>query len=746
MRIPFSLKVLATAITATMSGLAIADSPAATNKVEEITVTAQKREQSILDVPVTITAFSGKTLEEFGIDRFDELSDFVPGLVVQQQSINNNGYVIRGITSDDGASESAPRVSVYLNGADVSRSRASYFEVYDMERVEVVKGPQATLFGTAASIGAISFITNKPSQEFESEFRVGTGNFGMQEVGGFINGGNDLIQARLAFVVKERDGYVENNSDEGDLNGFDRTAFRPSIRITPNDSLTIDFVYNHEEADDPGTGFVNESLLYTDRAFLSVADDPILGATEVGIDRETDDYNLTVDWEVSDSASITYIGSHREYESLEPFDADGISLQFLSFAEEAFGDQSSHELRLNLKGNKLNGFVGLSYFEEDASQRIPFATEEGLFLSCAGALAAAGITGCDLNATATLTGGAVSSLNYASNALNSAENDSLSVFGDLSYAVTDKLEVTAGVRFVDESRESSYTSNVPDSVLLAGIGVQSNLFGGAVLNTDGETISDTSDNTAILPRLNVLYQINDTNNVYGTISMGERSEVLDVSSGAAVIAPAEEVINYEVGVKGTAADSKLSYSASLFYQDYENFQVNVFDQGSGRNLTENAGTATNIGVEADAKWALSDAITVLANIAYIDASIDDDESNGTYAGNRFRLQPEWTGAVGYMFNTAVTDEINLTSSGAWTYRSSTFFDIENRFEEDAVDLLNLRVGVAAQDDNWEVNVFGTNLLDEEYIMDGGNTGASFGLPTYIEGAPRMYGIEAVKRF
>ena len=225
--------------------------------LEEIIVTAQKREQSIQEVPITVSALSGEFLETLGISRFDELSELIPGLVVQQQSVNNNGYVIRGITSDDGEASSAPRVSVYLNGADVSRSRGSFFEVYDIERVEVVKGPQSTLFGTAASIGAISFITNKPSEELSGEVKASAGNFGFLEIGGYVNGGNQQVQGRFAFVNRERDGYVNNIAGD-DLNGFDRTSYRGSVRFTPNDNFKIDLVVTHDEANDSGT-----CLLYT---------------------------------------------------------------------------------------------------------------------------------------------------------------------------------------------------------------------------------------------------------------------------------------------------------------------------------------------------------------------------------------------------------------------------------------------------------------------------------------------------
>ncbi|MFC6633999.1 TonB-dependent receptor [Microbulbifer taiwanensis] len=714
--------------------------------LEEIIVTAQKREQSIVDVPLTISSLDRETLKDLGIDRFDSLSDMVPGLVVQQQSVNNNGYVIRGITSDDGSAPGAARVSVYLNGTDVSRSRASYFEVYDMERIEVVKGPQSTLFGTAASIGAMSFITAKPQREFASALTVGGGDYAMRKIEGMVTGGGETLQGRLAFVSRERDGYIENTSGEADLNGYERFAYRPSLRIAPNESLTIDLVYNYDKAEDPGTAFVNEAFLFTDDAALSVPDNDVLGMDDIGVDRTVKDFNATVSWELSDSLALTYIGAQREYDSLEAFDADGTGYEMLNFSEEATGDQSSHELRLNFSGERINGFVGASYFQEEAEQFVGFASEEGLFLSCAGALALAGIESCNGDATALLTGGLVSALPYESYYANGADNSSLNLFADVSYLITPELEATVGARLIEEERESSYRSALPPSAILAAQGINSDLFFGLALNTQGETIAGDTDNSALLPRFNLLYTLNDSANLYGTVSRGERAQVIDMASGVESIIPAEEITNYEFGLKGRLSDTALDYSLAVFYQDYENFQVNVVDQDSGQIRTENAGSATNTGIEADLRWSATENLMLLANAAYIDAGIDDDTNNGTYAGNQFRLQPEFTGALSYIYEMPINAALLFTSSGSWSYRSSVYFDIENRFEEDAVDLLNLRAGIAASDRNWTLNLAASNLLDEEYIMDAGNSGDAFGFPTYIQGAPRTLSLEFSKQF
>ena len=136
---------------------------------EQIIVTAQKIEQRAMDVPITISAVSGKRMAEIGVSDLDELSNYIPGLNIQEQSANNPGIVIRGITSDSGSAQQAPRVTLYYNGVDISRSRGSYQDIYDMERIEVIKGPQATLFGTASAVGAISMISARPKPGFAAE-------------------------------------------------------------------------------------------------------------------------------------------------------------------------------------------------------------------------------------------------------------------------------------------------------------------------------------------------------------------------------------------------------------------------------------------------------------------------------------------------------------------------------------------------------------------------------------------------
>jgi iron complex outermembrane receptor protein len=770
-----SLALAAIAVPATLAQEA--DARESIGQIEEVTVYAQRREQSVKDVPITISAYSGDLLERANIIELDALSDITPGLVIQEQSPNNPGFVIRGITSDSGSAQTAPRVSVYYNGVDVSRSRGSYFELFDIDRIEVIKGPQATLFGTAASVGAVSVYTHKPEQEMAGALTLSAGNYNSQLARGFITGGNTAVQGRLAFMYRERDGFIDNiaGSDrsqnpngfrQNSMQGIERLAVRPSLRFTPSDEITVDLVYTWEENDDTGTSFKNGLYAPTGGetspfSFVEMSGSPLsaetLGKTDLGIEREVEDLNLRIEWRPSDRMTLTSITATRSFESLEVFDADGTQAWFLEFGEDAEGDQFSQEFRMVYSGDRSTTIAGLTYFTEDGSQRVPFSTEESIYLNCVGALpggaACVNPDGTVPVLTPLLTGGLLSSLPYQSEFANYGENEILSAFADVTYLLGERLELTAGLRYVDEKRTSGFSAIAPNSTLLGFLGLSQPLLpvvdtGGTILEADG-SFDDW------LPRFNLLYTVSDSMNAYATISKGRRSDVIDVASAldanSSVIAdvtevPAEIVWNYETGIKGNFADNRVSYTASIFYQDYSDFQVTLQDE-AGNFFTANAGAATNLGVEVDVRALLGSRLEMFANAAWIDAEIDDDSSNGNLAGNRFRLQPEWTASTGLFYDQPLGDALSLTGSLIYSYRSDVFFEPENApiagldIAEDAYSLVNLRLGIANARQGWELSLFANNLLDEEYLVDAGNTGGSFANPTFVAGPPLFWGLQ-----
>ncbi|WBH16514.1 TonB-dependent receptor [Sphingomonas radiodurans] len=774
---------------------AIAPSDAA-ESANDIVVTAQKVEQRIEDVPLAVTAVTQDRMREIGVNSLTEVALFVPGLRIQEQSANNPGFVIRGITSDNGSSQQGARVTLYYNGVDISRSRGAYQDLFDVERIEVVKGPQATLFGTAAAVGAVSIISAKPQPGFSGELLASYGNYDRTQVAGFLNAGNDTLAARLAFAYKYRDGYVRNIAgdpdvpnqnqgrvDQDDLNGQDQRGIRGSIRWTPSDSVTADLVLTYDGQRNPGTAFKSRAFAPTggqtgDYGYAELSGSPfsqeVLGKRKLGLDRNVYDANLTINVDIAPGITFTTVNGYRRFDALETFDADGGPAWYLEFAEDAKGDQWSHESRFNFTGDKYRASFGWNAFFENGYQRVPFSTEEGTYIACSvagayaqvrGLLNAAGLptsTNCiaangtvlAARATQLLSRGAATVVPYSSEFTNYGNNDTYSVFADATFIPIDALELTAGARLLIEDRQSGYSSIQPNSVLLAGLGVRTSLLGTA--NTNGVKFEAKRSFAAFLPRVNALYRVTDDVNVFATVSKGRRSPVVQLAAFATTpvspnlqIVPEETVWNYEGGIK--VGGRGLSGTLSVFYQTYDNFQVSVTD-AAGVVTTQSAGTAKNLGVEFEGTWRPTDFLSVFGSFGYIDGGIGDEPlpsgATNVFANNRFRLQPEITAAAGATLRLPVTDAVTFYATPSVSYQSKVFFELPNReaISQDGYALVNLRAGVEFADGRYRIGGFARNLGNERYLIDAGNTGGGFGTPTYIAGEPRFYGVELAGRF
>lgn len=748
----------------------------------EIIVTAQKIEQRAQDVPITISAVTGQRITELGVGDLDELSSYVPGLNIQEQSANNPGIVIRGITSDSGSSQQGPRVTLYYNGVDISRSRGSYQAIYDLDRVEVIKGPQATLFGTASAVGAISLTSARPRPGFSGALTAGYGNFDQTLLSGFVNAGNDTVAGRVAFEWKTRDGYVENLStrQERDLYAQDQLGIRGSLRFTPSDALTVDLIGTYDRQDNGGTPFISRALSTEDgpgnpfgRANLggSPLSAQVLGNDQLGLDRDVYDANLTLSYDFADGWNFTTVNGYREFDSREVFDADGSAAWYLEFAEIATGWQASHEGRFSYTDPKWRASFGWNLFTEDNLQNVPFSSEEGTFIQCLtnalriGCINTAG-TVTAAQTTATITGGALSQIPYASVFENQGQNDSYSVFADTTWIPTPSLELTAGVRILIEERRSGYRADVPVPVLpgllpaalrgqlLAALpSLAVSLIPGQV-DTGGRTFTAEQSYSAVLPRFNALYRLTPDLNVFATISKGRRSPVVQLNArraGATAapnlqLVPEEVVWNYEGGIK--AALGIASGSLGVFYQKYDGFQVSVV-QPNGTSITQSAGTASNLGVEAEITVRPTRSLSFFANVGWIDGGIDEDNSFApAFSGARFRLQPEWQAAAGLTLDAPIGNGMRVFATPSVTHRSRIFFEVPNNIaiSQGPVTLVNARAGVSFADDRFELAGFIRNAFDEDYLLDAGNTGGGFGIPTFIPGEPRFFGAQLTARF
>jgi outer membrane receptor protein involved in Fe transport len=729
----------------------------------QIIVTAQKIEQRVQDVPITITATSGERIRKLGVTDLDELSYYTPGLLIQEQSANNPGVVIRGITSDSGSAQEGPRVTLYYNGIDISRSRGSYQAIYDLERVEVIKGPQATLFGTASAVGAISLVSARPREGFSAEVRGGYGNYNQTLVGGFVNFGSDVLAARVAGEWRTRDGYVRNinPNQEEDLYAQDQLGVRASLRYTPTADFTIDLIATYDQQRNGGTPFISGTY----PAFAGVPGGPTnafedanlsgypdgaaaLGDDQLGLNREVYDINLTLEYQFEDDWTFTTVNGYREFDSREVFDADGSAAPFLEFTELAQGWQASHEGRFTYSGTRLRASFGWNAFIEDSIQNVPFATEEGVYLACLGGLFANPRRLC-VAPDGSVPSLGVTNIPYSAVLFeNSGRNEAYSVFADATWIPMEALELTAGVRFLSEYRRSGFSSQIPNSVLTGAP-----LIPGGI-NTGGRVLSADERFDALLPRVNALYRITDDVNVYATVSKGRRSPVVQVNArrvGTNVVPNRidvdEEIVwNYEGGIK--FATGPVSAALGVYYQVYDNFQVSIPDPNRpGANITVSAGSAANLGVEGELAIDIADWLNAFGNFGYIDGGVDDTPANGNLAGSRFRLQPEWQASGGFSVDYDFGG-VRFFATPTITHRSTIFYTVPNSalLSQGPVTLVNARAGVSFADERFEIAGFIRNAFDEEFLLDAGNTGNGFGIPTFIPGEPQFYGVEVTAKF
>lgn len=738
-----------------------------------ITVTVQKREQSLQDVPVTLSALDEKTLTELGLDEFDQVARFVPGFEVQEQSPNNPGFVIRGITSDSGEANIEPRIAVFQDGVSISRSRGSIVELFDMERVEVAKGPQPTLFGRGALIGGVNVIQAKPEFEWGAHATGGLGNLGEIYLDGHITGPiiEDLLAFRLAARSRRRDGFVESlNPEEEDFNSERMDAYRASLAFTPRSDMRFDLIVNYQEDKPSGTSFKSgafepepgASTDAWDPAYLNTFGG-FLGGEGLGTNREVFSTTLLGEWEINDALTLTSITGNRNFESVEVFDPDGFGLDLLIFAEDAEGDQFSQEFRVNYDdGGPLTGFAGISYLNEDGRQFVPLTYDERAVQAfLAGLVVPPNAPSADalpaINLTAYYQSGGtlIVPLKPIHNEFyaNTGKTESVDIFADGTYAITPKLEVTAGIRYTQDDKTTGIevgNLNGPSALtgggifVTAGTGSAENALGTARL-----TSSDTFD--GVTWRLAAKYDLTEDWNVFVNTARGRRPEVITASTTDATNRftqlPAEEVDSYEAGAKGLVFDGALALDASVFYYDYTNFQTSIVDD-NGTIVPINAGNATSYGIEAQANWDVSENFAFVASYGYNRARFEDEVDGQPleFGGNKLRLSPDHTFATFARFNfDTPAGTLRLIPNVTW--QSKVYFDNTQRdlISQDEYFLVNFDAALTLEN-GVELQYYIKNAFNEEYLIDAGNTGDAFGIPTFIAGKPLQWGVRVSKEF
>ena len=683
----------------------------AAEEAETIVVTAQLREQRPVEVPFALSTFSTRTLEDLNIQEFEDLARYTPGFAVQNQSPNNPAISIRGITVDSGFSYFEPRVSIYQDGVSIAKPRGAYVELFDIERVEISKGPQSTLYGRGALIGAVNIIQAKPRlDETFGMVRGEYGNFNYWLAEGMVNAAlSPIMGLRVSGRFKQRRGYVESLlPDVQDFNSIETGAARAIFRVEPSETATIDIIANYQKDVPTGTSF--KSLLYrpTDPATgevlgeLDVGDGAALapgsgfeGGRDLGLDRKVWGLTGLAKVELNPTMTFNSTTAYREFHTLEILDIDGTSLPIITGAEDFDNEQFSQDLRLTWDdGGQITGFVGASYFREKSSQRQAVQFDERTAVAqIAGALNGGGLIpgrpatdpaplalfGNTLFTTALLRGiveqniaaqipigtpnrdliiaaqldgllplavaqGIAANLKpgHLEEDTNSSKTTAFDIFGDLTFKVSEQLELGAGLRWTRDRKTTGLSDAVLNGrsilggflgalqtpgltsaqriALLQGLAVPGAsqippsamypvpLFGLTFQPTanNGDTIEEKNTDSGFTWRAFARYSPNEDTSFYAIYARGRRPEVLSGLNPAApfgdprfTLVDSETVDSCEIGAKTSLMDRRLYLDTSVFYYKYDNFQT--LEQVGTTFVTTNAGKAESYGLESPAE-------------------------------------------------------------------------------------------------------------------------------------------------
>ncbi len=679
-------------------------------KLEVIEVTAQKRVQNVKEVPISMTAVNQEKLLESNISTTEELSSYIANFSVGQSGQGYN-VIMRGLGSgpNQGFEQT---VGTFVDGIYRGRGHLMRSAFLDLERVEVLRGPQGTLFGKNASGGAINIVTKMPSDEFTAKVRAGIGSLSERRLEAFVSGPlSDTVSASFSFSDIERDGHIDNVVTGNDLSNKDTTAVRGRLRWDINDQSSV--VFSADYSNDFGNGVgrkprgLGETLLAGTQPFAqTIGDHYKVAMDEDGKqDRELWGGSIRFNWsnDQVDLLSITSYRNNNWAEDTEIVGAPNIPeiplVLFNDIVED--GDQFSQEFRLSGSTDSISHWVVGAFYSNEQTNRIEEFQVRRF------------------------------PVDYTE---VEADVTSYALFGELNYQLQENLDLTLGARF---SRDEKDIRAIGRGVILVNENFDV---------TAGDTWSEPTYKAVLS------YHPNDAIMVYGSIATGYKSGGYQGQPDSPVIATTafdpEKALSYEVGLKADLLDDTLRANVSVFYSTFEDYQelLTLDVDGLPVSVTQNAAEVTSQGVEFDLTWIPIENLRLMASGAYLDSSYDDYIQDASVIGNYTRNAPKKSYALSASYNVPLEDASSLEFRADYRHKDEAFQDPQNTGYASipAYDLLDGSI-IYNIDDSLSFTLWGKNLADEEYLVHSFNFGSIRTAPS-ISGMPRTYGLSVSKEF
>jgi iron complex outermembrane receptor protein len=757
--------------------------------IEEVVVTARRREETAQSVPIPVTAVTGEELIDRAAFDIRDLERVTPNMTYVNSPVAKNSAIVflRGIGQINWGPAQDPKVGTYLNGVYLGRPQGGIFDLLDIDRVEVLRGPQGTLFGRNTTAGLIHVITKQPEQEFDASVRLGAGEDNQWLLAGMVNIPiSDELATRFAYQHREQDGYVKNQYDGSKWTDAHSDNFRGTLRWTPVDSLEIVFGVDAQRVrekpalascewlgpDDGSTAGGLEGIAWIFGSYDAIKANCDAQGYLTGYEDDPDNRSdidayglaLTLKWQTG-IGELTSITSYREMDEIngswgfigDSTAGDLLEIQQPAGTENTF-DQWSQELRLAGTGfdERLEWVAGVYIFKENARQHfgVPLFRNTPV-PDCAVVpqfcLDVGGITLGQI---------ALGVQFFGSNDLDyDATNKSRAIFAEVTYDLTDRLSVTAGIRYTEDDRELSLTQTLLDGVFDPGF-----VCPDGSAPVDSKCSRDTGTNGEATPRVILSYQVNDDLMVYGSWSKGYSSGGLNQTPRLEDYEP-EVSKNWEVGFKSTFWDRRVRLNMTTFYNTYENQQESV-----GRIIDNqpvvailNAQEATLYGVEGELSLVPAEGWLVTGAFGYIHGEYDEFTVTDVEVGppplleetviERDISDTRVIRGPPYTYSISVAKDFNLgggdTISGqvGWSFRGRRYDNLESpeHSRQEKYGLLDARLTWRLRNGTTSLSLWGTNLLDKKYTLSRGAAPEDNILRKYW-GPPSMVGVELNQTF
>ena len=740
--------------------------------LEEVLVTAQKREQSLQEVPIAVQAIGTDQLKQAGVTSISDLSRISSGLHLGDTQAQVNAEIgIRGVTTAILGVGVEASTAVYLDGI-YQRNLNAIARLVDVAQVEVLRGPQGTLFGRNAAAGAVNIRTHEPTEEIEGYIGGGVGSESLYSAEGVLNYPlSDNLLSRSSFSYISRDGWQTDTDLPGadNLYELDGYSVRTRLQWIATDSFTASLSLDHADDDGtrggllveetgtliPGAGFATTHDPDGNKAGASgrlLRDGEIVGFNS-HMTSDTFGASVVLQWDISDDVQFSSLTSYRDSDySLAAMPgglfslAPGVFEYFPGYiGTESYEFESiNQEFRLSGATDSIDWFVGLNYFKDTSNQSINYALP--------------------LFATVGIGLGDLGDVLLESE----AETDSYALFTDVIFSLTERINLTVGARYSYDEKSIEWA----DVAQAAPDIFYPDIANGIIPLTGFEAEAD-DDWDNISGRLVIDYLLDDDSMVYASVSQGYESGGFNTEispfSDPQLAFEQEESTSYELGGKFALLDNALTLNAALFFNDYQDYQFQAAAPGSlaAVNL---AGDAEVQGVELEMNWLLAEGLSLSGTLTYLDGEFTEDVPVTGPAGTELSVvdgqamlrAPDWAGTLGldyvvpmaglgelrFNFSYKYSDSHRISNATTESLGGNGIDYRESDLESGSYDLLASRISYISASEQWTVSIWGTNLTDESYrdddyieVANAVYEGLASTARVYSRNEPRMYGLE-----